>query len=121
MPNPLEEALVRLIEETSKTERVLRDRQAVREVGGEALAALFGSPQPKAQVEPVAPPSGSSTPAPASSSGEIDWTSTDAAIDARRKAEETPTPDPAPAVSSEPGTDAAMLAMLNTPTGENPA
>ncbi|GAB2736470.1 hypothetical protein [Nocardioides pakistanensis] len=120
-PN-LAEALVALMHETRLAEQHLADRQA--SAGGEALSALFAAPEPEAQVEPVAPACGSSEPVPASSGAADEWAETDARIEAARKAETpapAPTPDPAPAASSEPGTDAALLAMLNTPTGETPA
>lgn len=109
----LQEALAALIAETREAENIL-DRHGLREAGGAALSRLFEAPAEREDQE--------QTPAPAiaspASSSEHDWTSTDAAIEAARA--ETATPDPASAASSEPGTDAALLAMLNpAPEGES--
>lgn len=112
MPNPLEVALAALIEETAKAEALPAERVS-QEAGGAALSVLFGVPEPEDQAPPVEPPCEPSTASSDPGVGEIDWTVTDAAIEARCKAE-TPAPsttDGAP-VSSEPATDAALLAAL---------
>ncbi|GAA3651391.1 hypothetical protein GCM10022237_09010 [Nocardioides ginsengisoli] len=89
-------------------------RESRSAAGSEALSALFEAPAERDHQEQTAAPA-SAPPVP---SGERDWTSTDAAIEAARAAA-TPTADPASAASSEPGTDAALLAMLNpAPEGE---
>lgn len=112
-PN-LAEALVALMVENARAERHL-DRMAVRTAGGEALSHLFAPAEPEASTAASAPASEPLSASSGASSGSIDWTETDARIEAARKAVESPAP-PADGGATTPE-ERAFLAALN-PTGE---
>ncbi|MFL6061481.1 MAG: hypothetical protein ACJ72E_09635 [Marmoricola sp.] len=104
MPNPLQEALARLIAESDAAEKILASRVS-SEDGAAALTPLFGVASADA---PVREETGSSGP------DEIDWTAVDAQVSAQHSTTESSPPDPeAASASSVPAADAALLALLN--------
>ncbi|GAB4006689.1 hypothetical protein [Nocardioides ultimimeridianus] len=121
-PLTLIEGLIAEAQKAADRVKAQRDERAARAASQDsayaALGALLGAPEPESRPTAAEPVSASQS-AAETAPEPIDWTETDARVVATKATAETPTPDPAPAASSEPGTDAALLAMLNPATEEN--